>query len=85
MRGGLSKDQDEPPIAFNISDTSQHQLLDCDPNIATGQIADAVRMGCSPFYASNRFDTNPLCPDQDASSTCPTRAPRGTIGRRFGA
>ena len=65
MRGGLSKDQDEPPIAFNISDTSQHQLLDCDPNISQGQIADAVRKGCGPFYASNRFNTNPLCPDQN--------------------
>jgi hypothetical protein len=65
MRGGLSADQDEPPFAFNISDTSQHQLLDCDPNIAQGQIADAVRLGCGPFYASNRFDTTPLCPDQN--------------------
>jgi Putative Flp pilus-assembly TadE/G-like len=64
LRGGLSKDQDEPPIAFNISDTSQHQLLDCDPSINQGQIAEAVRRGCGPFYASNRFHTNPLCPDQ---------------------
>ena len=64
LQGGLSNDQDEPPIAFNVSDTSQHQLLDCDPNIPQGQIADAVRLGCGPFYASNRFDTNPLCPDQ---------------------
>ena len=71
MRGGLSKDQDEPPIAFNISDTSQHQLLDCDPNIPSGQIADAVRLGCSPFYAPNRFDTNPLCPDQNSIFNLP--------------
>ena len=85
MRGGLSRTRTSRPSRSTSRDTSQHQLLDCDPNIAQGQIAEAVRKGCGPFYASNRFDTNPLCPDQTTSSTCPTRVHRGTTGRRFGA
>ena len=35
MAGGLARDQDEPPIAFNLGDnSSQRAYVDCDPDIA---------------------------------------------------
>jgi Putative Flp pilus-assembly TadE/G-like len=62
MAGGLARDQDEPPIAFNLGDnSSQRAYVDCDssnPNLKAEIVA-----GCQqPAYASNRFDTSPYCP-----------------------
>ena len=63
LQGSIPEDQDEYPIAFNISTTSQHQLLDCDPNIPQGQIDDAIAAGCGPWYQGHDFIQAPLCPE----------------------
>ena len=60
--GGLARDQDEPPIAFNLGDnSSQRAYVDCDPDIANmkSEIVSAARW---PPYAANKFDTTPYCP-----------------------
>jgi hypothetical protein len=77
LKGGLAQDQDEPPIVFSEgTGPSQMGSLDCDPNIQQGQIlTDGVIRGCSPFYAANKFDTNPLCPPSDQFFTLPKAAP----------
>jgi hypothetical protein len=77
LKGALAQDQDEPPLAFNEgSGSSQMGSVDCDPNIPQGQIlTDGIVQGCSPFYAANKFETNPLCPDQNQFFTLPKSAP----------
>ena len=62
LQGSIPEDQDEYPVAFNLSTTSQHQLLDCDPNIPQGQIDDAIAAGCGPWYQSHDFIQAPLSP-----------------------
>lgn len=75
LQGAVPDDQDEYPIAFNISTSSQHQLLDCDPNIPQGQIDDAIIAGCSPWYAAHDFLQSPLCPSQNSIFDLPQPAP----------
>lgn len=75
LQGAIARDQDEYPIAFNISTTSQHQLLDCDPNIPQGQIDDAIAQGCGPLYRSHDFVQTPLCPNQNSIFNLPQPAP----------
>ena len=75
LQGAIAKDQDEYPIAFNVSTTSQHQLLDCDPGIPQGQIDDAIAAGCSPLYKAHDFVQTPLCPNQNSFFTLPQPAP----------
>lgn len=60
LAGGVAKDQDEPPIAFNISGTSQSALLDCDPDLSN--LKDEIVEGCKPFYRPNDFIRDPPCP-----------------------
>ena len=66
FQGAIAKDQDEYPIAFNVSTTSQHQLLDCDPDIPQGQIDDAIIQGCAPLYKAHDFVQTPLCPIENS-------------------
>jgi hypothetical protein len=76
--GGLARDQDEPPIAFNLGDnSSQRAYVDCDPNIQP--IKAQIQSGCQwPSYAANRFDTTPYCPDSGAFFTLPKPEPFDT-------
>ena len=67
--GGLARDQDEPPIAFNLGDnSSQRAYVDCDSNISN--MKSEIVAGCQmPSYAANKFDPSdgddrPYCPDQ---------------------
>jgi Putative Flp pilus-assembly TadE/G-like len=66
LAGGLARDQDEPPIAFNLGDnSSQRAYVDCDEN--SPNLKDEIVKGCqSPSYAANKFDTTPYCPDNSA-------------------
>jgi hypothetical protein len=75
VQGAVPDDQDEYPIAFNLSTTSQHQLLDCDPNIPQGQVDDAIIAGCAPWYAAHDFIQAPLCPNQNSIFQLPQPAP----------
>ena len=79
LSGGLARDQDEPPIAFNLGDnSSQRAYVDCDgggpdplPNLK-----DEIVTGCQfPSYAANRFDTTPYCPDASGWFNQPKPAP----------
>ena len=73
LKGGLAQSANEQPILFNDGiGSSQMGALDCDPNIPQGQILiDGVIQGCGPWYAPNRFDTVPLCPQQNNIFTLP--------------
>ena len=64
LKGGMARDQDEPPFAFTEgSGSSQMGSLDCDPAIPQGQVlTDGIVSGCGPHYAANKFNSNPLCP-----------------------
>jgi hypothetical protein len=77
LKGGMAKDQDEPPFAFNEgSGASQMGSVECDPAIPQGSIlTDGVVNGCSPFYAGHRFDDDPLCPDTNQFFTMPKDHP----------
>src|SRR5437867_4690558 len=76
LQGALARDQDEPPIALNLGDSSQRSLLDCDPNI--NNLKDEIVQGCQdPPYAVNRFDTTPLCPGTSQFWSTPKAAPFG--------
>ncbi|HXF97682.1 MAG TPA: Tad domain-containing protein [Gaiellaceae bacterium] len=77
LKGGLAQDANEEPILFNDGvGPSQMGSVDCDPNIAQGQIlTEGVVKGCSPFYAKNGFDTNPLCPTQNTLFNQPNPGP----------
>jgi hypothetical protein len=73
--GGMARDQDEPPIAFNLGDnSSQRAYVDCDPNIAN--LKSEVVTGCQwPPYSANKFDTSPLCPGSAGFFSVPKPAP----------
>ena len=73
--GGLARNQDEPPIAFNLGDnSSQRAYVDCDDDLAN--LKSEIVAGCRvPSYAANRFDTTPYCPDQSGWFTTPKPAP----------
>jgi hypothetical protein len=75
MAGGLARDQDEPPIAFNLGDnSSQRAYLDCDPG--SPNLKDEIVAGCrQPSYSVNKFDTTPYCPDAGGFFTTPKAAP----------
>lgn len=77
LKGGMARDQDEPPFAFTEgSGASQIGSVDCDPTIGQGQVlTDGVVNGCGPFYAANTFSTNPLCPAANQIFTLPQPAP----------
>ena len=75
LQGAIPDDQDEYPIAFNVSTTSQHQLLDCDPAIPQGQVDDAIIQGCGPWYAAHDFLQAPLCPNHNSIFTLPQPPP----------
>jgi hypothetical protein len=78
--GGLARDQDEPPIAFNLGDnSSQRAYVDCDPSGDNPNIKSEIQNGCQqPAYAANRFDTSPNCPDTAGFFTVPKAAPFDT-------
>ena len=59
LKGALAKDQDEPPIVFNLKG-SQSAVLDCDPGIPN--VKQEIVAGCSPFYRVNDFARDPACP-----------------------
>jgi len=73
--GGLARDQDEPPIAFNLGDNaSQRAYVDCDPGLEN--LKEEIQKGCQwPSYAANRFDTTPYCPDAGGFFTVPKSDP----------
>lgn len=74
LKGGLAQDQDEPPIAFNLTGASQSALVDCDENLTN--LRDEIENSClSPAYASNRFDTTPFCPSSSQFFNTPKAAP----------
>ena len=75
LQGAIPDDQDVYPIGFNLSTTSQHQLLDCDPNIPQGQIDDAIVQGCEPLYEAHDFVQSPLCPQQNQFFDLPQPSP----------
>jgi hypothetical protein len=60
LKGALAKDQDEPPIVFNLK-ASQSAFLDCDPTLPS--IKSEIVAGCSPFYRVNDFARDPPCPN----------------------
>jgi hypothetical protein len=72
--GGLARDQDEPPIAFNLGRTSsQRAYVDCEPN---KNVEVGIVTGCQwPPYAANKFDTTPYCPDTSGWFNHPKPAP----------
>jgi hypothetical protein len=78
VAGGLARDQDEPPIAFNLGDnSSQRAYVDCDPLIAN--LKSEILTGCQqPPYAANRFDTTPYCPSTAGFFDTPKAAPFDT-------
>ena len=78
MAGGLARDQDEPPIAFNLGDnSSQRAYVDCDPDISN--MKSEIVAGCqTPAYAANRFDTTPYCPGTSGFFNTPKAAPFDT-------
>jgi hypothetical protein len=78
VAGGLARDQDEPPIAFNLGDnSSQRAYVDCDPLIPN--LKSEILSGCGqPPYAANRFDTTPYCPATAGFFDTPKAAPFDT-------
>lgn len=82
--GGLARDQDESPIAFNLGDnSSQRAYVDCDRNLAN--LKSEIVAGCQfPPYAANKFDPSdgddrPYCPSQSGwFSPAPKPSPYGT-------
>jgi hypothetical protein len=73
--GGLARDQDEPPIAFNLGDnSSQRAYIDCDDDL--NNLKSEIVTGCQrPSYAANKFDTTPYCPDHSSWFTTPKPDP----------
>ncbi|MGH7539412.1 MAG: Tad domain-containing protein [Gemmatimonadota bacterium] len=62
LQGAVARDQDEPPIAFNLGTTgSQRALLDCDPGAGTN-LKEEIQTGCSPLYQEHPFTYTPHCP-----------------------
>src|SRR5207342_2903556 len=53
-----ARDQDEPPIAFNLGDnSSQRAYVDCDPNISNLKSEIVAGCGTPPYSASRFFNT----------------------------
>jgi Putative Flp pilus-assembly TadE/G-like len=77
LKGGIAKDQDEPPFVFDEgTGSSQMGFLDCDPAFGQGQqLTDAVVNGCGILYTGNKFNTSPLCPGPNQFFTLPKPAP----------
>jgi hypothetical protein len=75
LSAGLARDQDEPPIAFNLGDnSSQRAYIDCDAT--TANLKSEIVAGCQqPAYAANRFNTDPHCPTSNGFFTTPKGAP----------
>jgi hypothetical protein len=75
MAGGLARDQDEPPIAFNLGDnSSQRAYVDCDN--AFPNLKDEIVKGCQwPSYAANNFGTTPYCPSNSGFFNVPKPDP----------
>jgi hypothetical protein len=73
--GGLARDQDETPIAFNLGDnSSQRAYVDCDEDIAN--LKEEIQTGCQwPSYAANRFGTTPYCPEAGGFFAVPKADP----------
>ena len=78
LAAGLARDQDEPPIAFNLGDnSSQRAYIDCDPMIAN--LKSEIVTGCQrPAYASNKFNTTPSCPPGSGFFSTPKPSPFDT-------
>ena len=78
LAAGLARDQDEPPIAFNLGDnSSQRAYIDCDPMIAN--LKSEIVTGCQrPAYASNKFNTTPSCPPSSGFFSTPKPSPFDT-------
>ncbi|HSI98687.1 MAG TPA: Tad domain-containing protein [Gaiellaceae bacterium] len=75
LKAGLARDQDEPPITFNLgSSSSQRAYVDCDPNIQPDPRQEIVQ-GCGIFYSANRFNTSPLCPGVNGFWSTPKLEP----------
>jgi hypothetical protein len=64
LKGALAQDQSEPAFGFNVKG-SQSGAVDCDPNLT--QWKDETEQGCSPFYKSNDFSSDPPCPWPDGT------------------
>jgi hypothetical protein len=63
LQGGLAKDQDEPPIAFNLgASSSQRAFLDCD-DASGSNLAQEIQDGCGPRYGAHQFTYSPYCPN----------------------
>jgi hypothetical protein len=77
LKGGIAKDQDEPPFVFDEgSGPSQMGFLECDPQFGQGQqLTDAIVKGCKPLYMGNGFDTDPLCPEANQFFDLPKPPP----------
>ena len=76
MAAGLARDQDEPPVAFNLGDnSSQRAYVDCDRDLAN--MKSEIVSGCRwPSYAANKFDTTPsYCPGKAGFFDVPKPAP----------
>ena len=62
LQGAIARDQDEPPIAFNLGASgSQRAFLDCDPAAGTN-LKTEIQNGCAPLYQQHRFTYTPFCP-----------------------
>jgi hypothetical protein len=65
LQGGVARDQDEPPIAFNLGTTgSQRAFLDCDP-AAGSNLKEEIRNGCAALYQPHPFTYTPYCPNDN--------------------
>ena len=66
LQGAIARDQDEPPIAFNLGATgSQRAFLDCDPAAGTN-LKDEIQNGCKPMYQKHPFTYGPpYCPNDN--------------------
>lgn len=69
LQGAIARDQDEPPIAFNLGDTgSQRAFLDCDPASGT-TLKDEIENGCKATYQKHPFTygppSSPYCPSDN--------------------
>ena len=86
LAGGLAKDQDEPPIAFNLGDnSSQRAYIDCDPIISN--LKSEIVSGCQmarvlreqvqhepPLPGSSGFFNTPKAAPFDKLAALPLRA-----------
>lgn len=77
LKGGVAADQDEPPIAFNLTGSAQSALVDCDESFSN--LRDEIEYGClSPSYRLNGFNTTPVCPGSTQFFSTPKPAPFDT-------